>query len=153
MAGGSLGRSRREVGTVGSRAAQGGHRPPLVAPASSPESWLGRAPSRIPGSAAPPLSASATGLAPPRVARTVSCRRPRTLVAAGAARDSLIAVTQYRPGNSVLPSPVARLCWARWGPALRARSSFSCCSSPALERGLPRSVSPQPFPGSRFQRR
>lgn len=132
---------------MGSRAVQGGHRPPLVAPGLLPESRLGRAPRRIPGSAAPPLSASATGLAPPRVARTVSCRRLRTLVAAGAARDPCTAGTQGRPGNSDLPSPAARLCWARWGPALRARSSFSCCSSPAPERGLPRSVSPAAPPG------
>lgn len=132
---------------MGSRAVQGGHRPPLVAPGLLPESRLGRAPRRIPGSAAPPLSASATGLAPPRVARTVSCRRLRTLVAAGAARDPCTARTQGRPGNSDLPSSAARLCWARWGPALRARSSFSCCSSPAPERGLPRSVSPAAPPG------
>ncbi|XP_001087308.3 fibulin-7 [Macaca mulatta] len=42
---------------------------------------VGRAPRRIPGRAAPPPSALAKGLAPPRLARTVSCGQLRTLVA------------------------------------------------------------------------
>lgn len=45
---------------------------------------------------------------------------------------------------SDLPSQAARFRLARWCPTLGARSSFSCCSSPALRRGLPRSVSLQP---------
>lgn len=140
------------MGTADSGAAQGGHWPPLVArrrtrPFPRAEAWArSQAHSKL---RSPSSLASATGLAPPRVVGTVSCRRLQTLVASGAARDPRTVGTQGRPRNSDPPSPASRLCEAIWGRALSARSSFSCCSSPALE--LSRSVSPQPVLGSRFR--
>lgn len=139
-----------------------------------------------PGS--PSSSASAKGLAPPRLAGTVSCGRLRTLVATGApgrraahldrrlrlpsaaaglrSRAPASFPARAAPGRADPCSPQARLRHrlgrqnyfpsqaerfrlARWCPTVPARSFCCCFSSPAPNRGLPRSVSFPPCPACR----
>lgn len=144
--GGQWGSPGWALATLGSEASR---------PASSRSSGLGALPggafqARQPLLSRPPPQGWRLPESPPGRCRAGGCGLwwPRELQATGAARGP-----RGRPANSDLPPPAAGLRWARWGRAPSARSSFSCCSSPAPERGLPRSVSPQPVSGYRFPRR
>lgn len=65
----------------------------------------------------PLLSRLRHRLAPPRIVGTVSCRRLRTIVALGAARDSCTVGTQGRAGNSDLPAfPTSQVVRGKMGP-------------------------------------